>query len=169
MSFVCCSISECYKPVRYYHWKGILLTVNSLCPLLVLQFLKVIVKEVVSKDMSLFPNEDILTKEIESWKSFGDSLSSKEDRELFEKMLNDCYKYAAAINAKGQPFPTELLIMALLLSQHKMIDWLSKQISKYESLDNNKVIKKSEEELGRENTHDYIRKNDGRIHYIDDY
>ena len=55
--------------------------------------------------MSLFPNEDILTKEIESWKSFGDSLSSKEDRELFEKMQYDCYKYAAAINAKGQPFP----------------------------------------------------------------
>jgi hypothetical protein len=45
---------------------------------------------------SLFPNEDILSKEIESWKSFGDSLSSKEDRELFENMLNDCYKYAAA-------------------------------------------------------------------------
>jgi hypothetical protein len=61
--------------------------------------------------------------------------------------------------------------MALLLSQHKMIDWLSKQISKHESLDNNnKIIKKSheEEELGRENAHDYIRKNDGRIHYIDD-
>ena len=86
-------------------------------------------------------------------------------------MLNDCYKYAAAINAKGQPFPTELLIMALLLSQHKMIDWLTKQTSKYESLDNNKVIKKSEEdeqELCRENKHDYIRKNDGRIHHIDD-
>jgi hypothetical protein len=27
--------------------------------------------------------------------------------------------------------------MALLLSQHKMIDWLTKQISKHESLDNN--------------------------------
>src|SRR5829696_6543355 len=75
--------------------------------------------------MSLFPNEDILTKEIESWKSFGNSLSSKEDRELFEKMFNDCYKYAAAINAKGEPFPAEPLIMALLLSQHKMIDWLT--------------------------------------------
>jgi len=87
-------------------------------------------------------------------------------------MLNDCYNYAAAINAKGEPFPAEPLLMTLLLSQHKMIDWLSKQISKYESLDNNKVIKKSEEdeqELGREDTHDYIRKNDGRIHYIDDY
>ena len=68
--------------------------------------------------MSLFPNEDILTKEIASWKSFGDSLSSKEDRELFEKMLNDCYKYAAAINAKGEPFPTEPLIVALLLSHN---------------------------------------------------
>jgi hypothetical protein len=135
----------------------------------VLRFLKVIVKQIVSKDMTLFPNEDILTKEIESWKSFGDSLSSKEDRDLFSNMINDCYKYATAINAKGEPFPTEPLIMALLLSQHKMIDWLTKQISKYElPVNNNKGIKESEEVLGRENTHDYIRKNDGRIHYIDD-
>jgi hypothetical protein len=100
-------------------------------------------------------------------------LSSKEDRELFEKMLNDCYKYSAAINAKGKPFPAEQLIMTLLLSQHKMIDWLTKQISKHESLDNNnKEVKESKErkqEYGRENAHDYIRKNDGRIHYIDDY
>ena len=86
--------------------------------------------------MSLFPNEDILTKEIESWKSFGDSLSSKEDRESFNNMHDDYYKYAAAINAKGEPFPGEPLIMALLLSQHKMINWLTKQISKYESLVN---------------------------------
>jgi hypothetical protein len=68
--------------------------------------------------MSLFPKEDILTKEIESWKCFVSGLSSKENRESFNNMLNDCYKYAAAINAKGQPFPAEPLIMALLLSQH---------------------------------------------------
>jgi hypothetical protein len=79
--------------------------------------------------MSLFPNEDVLTKEIESWKDFADSLKSEKDRQLFNKMLNDCYKYATAINAKGEPFPTEPLIMSLLLSQHKMIEWLSKQIS----------------------------------------
>jgi hypothetical protein len=101
-------------------------------------------------------------------------LSSKgEDRNLFNNMLNDCYKYAAAINAKGEPFPTEPLLIALLLSQHKMIDWLTKQISKYESHlnNNNKEVKESkqEEELGRENARDYIRKNGGRIHYIDDY
>jgi hypothetical protein len=118
--------------------------------------------------MSLFPNEDILTKEIESWRSFVDSLSSTEDRDLFNNMLNDCYKYAAAINAKGEPFPTEPLIMALLLSQHKMIDWLRQLVLKHES--DNKEVKESkqQEEIGRENTHDYIRKNE-RIHYIDDY
>ena len=74
-------------------------------------------------------------------------------------------------NAKREPFPAEPLVMALLLSQHKMIDWLSKQISKYKLPINNNVIKKSEQDepvLGRENLHDYIRKNDGRIHYIDD-
>jgi hypothetical protein len=61
------------------------------------------------------------------------------------------------------------MIMALLFPQHKMIDWLTKQISKYElPVNNNKGIKESEEVLDRENIRDYIRKNDGRIHYIDD-
>jgi hypothetical protein len=70
--------------------------------------------------MSLFPDEDILTKEIESWKGFADSLNSEEDKKLFLKMLNDCQRYALAINAKETPFPTEPLIMALLLTQHKI-------------------------------------------------
>jgi hypothetical protein len=80
--------------------------------------------------MSLFPNQDVTTKEIQSWKGFVDSLNSQEYKELFNKMLNDCHKYAAAINAKGkEPFPTEPLIMALLLSQNKMIEWLKDQVS----------------------------------------
>jgi hypothetical protein len=57
-----------------------------------------------------------------------------------------------------------------------MIDWLTKQISKRELLvnntDTNKEVKKAkqleEQDLARENTNDYIRKNE-RIHYIDDY
>ncbi|MDQ6864741.1 MAG: hypothetical protein M3044_13060 [Thermoproteota archaeon] len=79
--------------------------------------------------MSLFPNEDILTKEIEAWKGFVDSLPA-EDRKTFVKVLNDCYKYSKAINVKGEPFPTESLIMALLFSQHKLIEWLEGRISK---------------------------------------
>jgi hypothetical protein len=77
--------------------------------------------------LSLFPDKhDILTKEIESWNGFEDALR-EEDRNLFKKMLNECYKYSVAINAKGEPFPTEPLIMALLLSQQKIIDWLLSQ------------------------------------------
>ena len=82
--------------------------------------------------MSLFPNKDdvVLTKEIESWSGFADSLQTEEDRKLFKKMLNEVYKYSTAINAKGEPFPTEPLIMALLVSQQKMIDWLISQTSR---------------------------------------
>ena len=54
-----------------------------------------------------------------------------------------------------------------------MIEWLTESISKHELLvNNNKEVKRSkegEQELGRENLGDYIKKNDGRIHYIDDY
>jgi hypothetical protein len=35
--------------------------------------------------------------------------------------------------------------MALLLSQHKMIDWLTKQISKYELLVNKEVNESKQE------------------------
>ncbi|MGA9153999.1 MAG: hypothetical protein WBZ36_25750 [Candidatus Nitrosopolaris sp.] len=79
--------------------------------------------------MSLFPDEDVLTQEIQSWRGFADQLPVK-DRQIFMKMLNDCYKYSTAINAKGQPFPSEPVIMALLLSQHKLIEWLENQWKK---------------------------------------
>ena len=57
--------------------------------------------------MSLFPNEDVLTRELESWKGFSESLRTDEDRKLFREMLNECHKYAKAVNAKAEPFPTE--------------------------------------------------------------
>jgi hypothetical protein len=66
-------------------------------------------------------------------KAFADSLELEGDRKLFLKMLNKCHKYVIAVNAKGAPFPTEPLIMALLLLQHKMIKWLSEQVSKYKN------------------------------------
>jgi hypothetical protein len=53
----------------------------------------------------------------------------KKIEKLFLVMLEKCQKYALAINAKGKPFPTEPLIMALLLEQHKMIKWLQEKIS----------------------------------------
>jgi hypothetical protein len=80
--------------------------------------------------LTLFPENDIITKEIESWGAFADSLHTEKERNLFKKMLNECYKYSIAINDKAEPFPTEPLIMALLLSQQKIIDWIISQTSK---------------------------------------
>jgi hypothetical protein len=42
--------------------------------------------------------------------------------------MNYCFKYTVTINAKGQPFSTEPLIMTVLLSPHKLIDWITKQV-----------------------------------------
>lgn len=61
--------------------------------------------------MSLFPEQNILTKAIESWRVFADGLKSEEDKKLFLEMLEKCQKYSVAINAKGKPFPSEPLIM----------------------------------------------------------
>jgi hypothetical protein len=93
--------------------------------------------------LSLFPNkDDILTGEIESWKGFEDALRIQEDRVLFKRMLNDCYKYSTAINAKDELFPTETVLMSLIFQQQKMIDWLIVQISWFKRSDNSRSKKK---------------------------
>jgi hypothetical protein len=80
--------------------------------------------------MSLFPDEDILIKEIETWRGFIDKLPPDEDKAVLTKLLNDCYKYSISINNQAQihPFPSESLIMSLLLLQHKLINHLKSMI-----------------------------------------
>ena len=77
--------------------------------------------------MSLFPKDDLLVKEIDAWKSFADGLRA-DDQKIFKQMLNQCYKYLRAINAKGEAFPTESVLMALILSQQQMIEFLLEKI-----------------------------------------
>jgi len=78
--------------------------------------------------MSLFPEENVLTKEIETWRGFIGKLPLEDDKVIMTKLLNECYKYAVAINSHDHPFPTEPVIMALLLSQHKLINQLKSMI-----------------------------------------
>ena len=75
--------------------------------------------------MSLFPKDDHLSREIESWKAFGDSLR-EEDRKIFDKMIQQCYRHIKAINVKGELYTTESLMMSLILTQHQMIEFLLK-------------------------------------------
>jgi hypothetical protein len=45
----------------------------------------------------------------------------KQNRELFEQMLQSSYKYSDAINAKGKEFSTESQLISLIFDQHKML------------------------------------------------
>jgi hypothetical protein len=49
----------------------------------------------------IFPDADILVKEIESWNCFAEVLR-KVDREYFNEMLEECYRYYSAINQKAE-------------------------------------------------------------------
>jgi hypothetical protein len=80
--------------------------------------------------MSLFPDKDILPREIESWKGYAQALRM-DDRQLFQRMLERCYRYAAAVNAKPEALSTEALLMSILLEQEKEIERLEK--AKYDS------------------------------------
>jgi hypothetical protein len=80
--------------------------------------------------MSLFPDEDVLTKEIETWRGFIDKLHTDEDKVVLTKLLDSCYEYSLAMNehVREHPFPSESLIMSLLLIQHKLINHLNSMI-----------------------------------------
>jgi hypothetical protein len=85
--------------------------------------------------MSLNPNDDILTQIIKSYEGYADMLSG-EDRKEFEEMLKLCYRYAEAINAKGEPFPEEAVIMTLLFKQHLIIKDLKQAIQQIKKRNN---------------------------------
>jgi hypothetical protein len=51
----------------------------------------------------LFPDEDILTKAIATWKGFADRLPD-EDKETSPITLDECYRYSKAVNVKDTAF-----------------------------------------------------------------
>jgi hypothetical protein len=83
--------------------------------------------------MSLFPTDDILAKLQEQWKGYADALR-QEDKEAFLTMIERCYAHAAAINAKGEPFPNEALLMSLIFSQYRMINWLVPKVAELSAM-----------------------------------
>jgi hypothetical protein len=59
--------------------------------------------------ISLIPDKDILTKEMEVWRGFIEKLATDEDKVALTKMLDSCYKYSLPMNEHSQehPFPSE--------------------------------------------------------------
>jgi hypothetical protein len=62
----------------------------------------------------------ILKQELDKWNNFSFILR-KQNRKLFEKMLQSSYKYSDAINPKGKEFSTASLLISLIFDQHKML------------------------------------------------
>jgi hypothetical protein len=68
-------------------------------------------------------SEDILDKQIESWKGFEYALR-EENRTLFNKLLSNKEEYAHCMGARGENFSTEVLFMILIYEQQKIINEL---------------------------------------------
>jgi hypothetical protein len=79
--------------------------------------------------LSLNPSDDILMQIIKSYEGYADVLRGQERNE-FDEMLRLCYRYAEAINSKGEPFPEEAVIMTLLFKQHLIIKELKQAVEK---------------------------------------
>jgi hypothetical protein len=93
--------------------------------------------------MSLFSNKDIFSSEVESWRSFANSLTSQQDKEMFKILLSDYCIYIDVIvsNDNDESFPSEPLLTALIISQQKkIISWLiAKSLNTIKHIDQNNI------------------------------
>ena len=85
----------------------------------------------ILKDNGLFSNKDeiygnnnyssiILERELGKWKTYSYILRNP-NRYLFTEMLQSVYKYSSPIEAKGENYSTESLLMSLIFEQHNKI------------------------------------------------
>jgi hypothetical protein len=71
-------------------------------------------------------NENLLVREVESWKGFEYTLRNP-NASLFNKMLSERIEndeYAEAVKTKGSQYSAESLFMALIFQQQKTISKL---------------------------------------------
>ena len=68
-------------------------------------------------------------------RGFIDKLPTDEDKVVLTKLLDSCLKYSVAMNVHAQthPFPSESLIISLLLLQHKLINQLKSMVQSQRS------------------------------------
>ena len=74
-----------------------------------------------NNDISIDQNSSsiILERELKKWKTYSDILR-KHNRDLFNEMIQSIHKYSSAIDAKGENYATESLLLSLIFEQHKL-------------------------------------------------
>jgi hypothetical protein len=68
-----------------------------------------------------------LDHEIQRWNGFARALR-KEEREVFEQLIDICKNYASAASCATRPVLFEAMAMTILLDQQKIISQLQKKI-----------------------------------------
>jgi hypothetical protein len=83
-------------------------------------------------------NKDLLISSQESWKIFANGLSSDKDKKFFNIMLEEYSNYISILeNADKEYFPSEPLVIVLILSQYKkMVNWLMAKVLNLQLLTN---------------------------------
>ncbi|MGH2639231.1 MAG: hypothetical protein ACRDF4_08145 [Rhabdochlamydiaceae bacterium] len=73
-----------------------------------------------------------LKKELDSWRKYSNQLYN-EDIDLFKDMISRIWpSYAEAIEKSDRGYATEALLISLILSQQKTINWLLNRIKRNE-------------------------------------
>jgi hypothetical protein len=62
----------------------------------------------------------ILDREIENWESYASGLNGT-DKEIYYQMLKSASRYSPSIEAKGENYATDSLLLSLLLERHKKL------------------------------------------------
>ena len=73
-----------------------------------------------------------LDKEVQRWSGFARALR-KDDRKIFEQMMDTCRNYASAESNATRPVMFEAMIMCVLLEQQKVLNRLKKEIDSTKS------------------------------------
>ena len=82
-----------------------------------------------------------LEDEISDWKRFANSLSSREDKEAFEQMMDAARNYTMAGGNATRPVVFEAMTMSILLYQHRRLEKIQKQI---DSIKKEKTVAESQ-------------------------
>ena len=73
-----------------------------------------------------------LDKEVQRWSGFARALR-KDDRQIFEQMMDTCRNYASAGSNATRPVMFEAMVMCVLLEQQKVLKRLKKEIDSTKS------------------------------------
>ena len=69
-----------------------------------------------------------LDREMQSWSRFARALR-KEDRIVYDQLMDICRNYASAGNNAARPVLFEAMIMCILLDQQKLLNRLKKEVA----------------------------------------